>query len=177
MLHLSRKKIVITGPECSGKTTLALKLAEVMKGVYIPEVARSLLTLTNNQYLLKDLLTIAQYQRALEQAAEGCGHGWIICDTSMLVLKIWSEYRFNEINPIITGYFQKSSADLWLLCEPLKEWHPDILRVNERNRDQLFELYHNELVRADKEFLVVPTLPVDDRLDWVFSELQNLKFL
>ncbi len=177
MLHLSRKKIVITGPECSGKTTLALKLSEVLKGVYIPEVARPLLTLTNNQYFLKDLMTIATYQSALEQAVEGCGHGWIICDTSMLVIKIWSEFRFKEVDPLIVGYFQNSSADLWLLCEPLAVWHPDILRDAEQNRDQLFKLYHEELVRADKEFRVVPNLPVDDRVDWVFSELQNLKFL
>lgn len=177
MLHFGRKKIVVTGPECSGKTTLAVKLSARMKGVYIPEVARSLLILTDNQYLLKDLLTIAEYQSALEQAVEGCGHGWIFCDTSFLVIKIWSEYRFKEVDPLIEGYFQNSSADLWLLCEPLTEWHPDILRHNEQNRDQLFRLYHDELVLAGKDFLVVPNLPVDDRLDWVYSELRNLKFL
>jgi nicotinamide riboside kinase len=177
MLHLSRKKIVITGPECSGKTTLAMKLSAVMKGVYIPEVARPLLTLTNNQYLLKDLLTIAKYQSALEQVVEGCGHGWIICDTSMLVIKIWSQYRFKEVDPLIEGYLQDSSADLWLLCEPLTEWHPDILRDAEQNRDQLFKLYHDELVRAGKEFLMVPNLPVEERLDLVYSELHNLKLL
>lgn len=168
--------MVITGPECSGKTTLARRLALDMQGVYVPEVARPLLMLTSGLYQAGDLPVIAAYQQALEQTAEGCDRSWIICDTSMLVLKIWSAHRFGRVDPFIDDHFHHSSAQCWLLCRPLAEWHPDQLRDNEHERYLLFDLYHKALLEAGKRFLVVPDLPLEERVNWVISELRIQNF-
>ncbi|MBK8506809.1 MAG: ATP-binding protein [Saprospiraceae bacterium] len=168
------KKLVITGPECSGKSTLASMMSQKLKGVLVPEIARPLLTLTGNSYSSSDLLTIAEYQTEAEFSAQLCDTGWVICDTSLLVLKIWSQVLFDRCDPWIEQHFQNSSALLWLLCEPLPFWQADGQRNNPNDRNRLFELYQNELIVAGKNFLIVPTASADERFDWVINQISEL---
>lgn len=168
------KKIIVTGPECSGKSTLAQQLSYAMNGVYVPELARPLLLLTGNQYGFADLAILGQQQRALELSVTGLDKNWIIHDTSMLVLKIWSLYRYNAVDPLIEASFIQSDAHLWLLCTPLEDWQPDGLRVSQYERDHLFNQYSEELQKAGKHFLIVPASPLDERIKWVLDYTSNL---
>jgi nicotinamide riboside kinase len=169
------KKLVITGPECSGKSTLASMIAQILKGVLVPEIARPLLVLTRNNYSRTDLVTLAEYQTEAELAAQICDTEWVICDTSFLVLKIWSQVVFEHCDPFIEKRFLNSTASLWLLCEPLPFWQADGQRNNPNDRDKLFNSYQNELKRAGKNFLIVPTAPVDERTNWVINQVSDLQ--
>jgi nicotinamide riboside kinase len=81
---------------------------------------------------------------------------------------------FDHCEPWIEQQYQKSSALLWLLCEPLPFWQADGQRNNPNDRDRLFEIYQNELLRAEKNFLIVPTASVDERFDWVINQISDL---
>ena len=60
------KKIVIIGPESTGKSTLCKQLAEHYKTLWCPEFAREYLLKHGMNYTFDDLLTIAKGQLALE---------------------------------------------------------------------------------------------------------------
>jgi nicotinamide riboside kinase len=164
------EKIIVTGPECSGKTTLARALADHLGGKLVPEVSRAILSLTSNRYEPADLARMASYQQALENAAERLDQRIVICDSSALEYKIWLAFRFGDTNSDIDGYLRNTNA-FFLLCEPLSHYEPDTLRVNPYDREVLFELYHQELIKHHFDFLVVPDLPLESRLTVLFSSL------
>jgi nicotinamide riboside kinase len=166
-------KIIVTGPECSGKTTLARALADQLGGKLVPEVSRPLLSLTGNLYEPTDLAQMALYQQALEYAAEGLDRRVVICDTSALVYQIWLSFRFDRIDQDIDLYFSNTQA-FFLLCQPLRHWEPDGLRVNPEERQILFDLYRNELKKHQFDFMIIPDLPLEDRLAIIFSGISKL---
>jgi nicotinamide riboside kinase len=56
------KKIVVLGPECTGKSTLCEQLATYYKGDWCPEFAREYLKDNGKDYTFQDLLKIAHGQ-------------------------------------------------------------------------------------------------------------------
>jgi NadR type nicotinamide-nucleotide adenylyltransferase len=141
----STKKITITGPESSGKTTLARQLAEAFDTHWVPEYARAYLGLLDRPYRESDLLEIARGQIAREdEFAEKSGE-LLFCDTSLEVIKIWSDYRYGRCHPWILKQLEKRQPDLYLLCAPDLPWEYDPQRENPNDRDALFDIYRKEL--------------------------------
>lgn len=146
---MSFNKIIITGPESSGKSTLADALGQHLELPVVGEYAVEYLRNTNGEYTYEDIKEIAlgQYQREMEALKE---YGPpIICDTSMLVLKIWSEVRFGRVDNFIIDCLENCKGDFFLLCKPDIEWTPGPFRENPSDRDQLFERYVNFLAFYD----------------------------
>ena len=91
-------KIAITGPESTGKTTLAAILAEHFSGKMIPEFARQFLA-NKSSYTLQDLHEIAVGQWTSEEKAIQEGNELLICDSDPLVFGVWSLEKFNKLDP------------------------------------------------------------------------------
>lgn len=138
-------KVVITGPESSGKSTLAQALAEHYQAPWVPEYSRDYLNELDRKYEEKDLLTIAQGQVQREDDFAQKQPGLLICDTSLVVLKVWSEYVYNHCHPWILQQIESRFVDLYLLCSPDIPWEPDPLRENPSDRDVLFTMYQHSL--------------------------------
>ncbi len=147
-------KIALTGPECSGKTTLAIRLAKELKGVLLPEFARQFLS-QRNGYSFEDLDAIATGQKHLELKAAEMGHPIIICDTDILVVKIWSEVKFGKVSPEVEHLYKTTSYDLTFLCKPIYAWEFDPLREapDPVERMRLYSLYFDALVREGRKFV------------------------
>jgi NadR type nicotinamide-nucleotide adenylyltransferase len=141
------KKIVITGPESSGKTTLTRQLAEHFSTAWVPEFARSFLEELGRPYQREDLLTIALGQATLEDTKVASARQYLFCDTGLEVIKIWSLVKYGEVDPRIETLLQERSYDHYLLCAPDLEWTPDPLREapEDKERRRLFEYYEREL--------------------------------
>jgi nicotinamide riboside kinase len=90
------KKLVLIGVESSGKTTLAQALAEKLQGTYVPEYARMYLDAHGLLYQQEDLLAIAKGQVELIKEACNKEEQWLVCDTDLLVIKVWSEQVFGS---------------------------------------------------------------------------------
>jgi len=143
-------KIAFTGPESSGKTTLAMQIAQKLKGTYVEEFAR--IYLENNPiYTQKDLDLIAEGQAKLWKVATD----FLIADTDMTVICIWSLYKYGTISSEILNIFSQQQFDLLFLCKPDIPWEFDVLRENPENRDELFDLYHSFLLKKKQTFVVV----------------------
>jgi len=146
-------RIAITGPESSGKTTLANELAIKTKGSWIPEFAREFLNCLNRPYTKDDLDTIAKGQlEAWEAAPESKIQ---FCDTEMLVLKVWSDFKFGTSSVFIMEAINKQQFDHYFLCKPDIIWEEDPLREHPEQREELFELYLAELINRNLPFTVI----------------------
>lgn len=133
--------VVVTGPESSGKTTLANQLAEYFDWPLLPELAREYLT-GKSRYGPGDLLTLAKQQAASE--ADLDEHG--ILDTDWQTLYIWWQEKFGPAPDSLVQRYANAPRRMYLLCKPDLPWEADALRENPDDRDRLFDLYYRDCV-------------------------------
>jgi len=150
------KKVVIIGPESTGKSTLCELLAKHFKGRFCPEFAREYLLKNGTDYTYEDLLVIAKGQIALENEAvataqkafnESGRQSKVFLDTDMYVMKVWCEFVFGKCHPYILEQIAARKYDLYLLCKPDLPWVKDELREypDLERREQLYGIYKNIL--------------------------------
>ncbi len=158
--------IVITGPESTGKTTLAEALTEALGGLCIPEFARYYLTHFNQPYVRADLQTIGRGQRAWEDWGRARHPAHLVLDTDWMVLHIWETYRFVQQSvdwPLPStdnlawrkGYGAPQMPDLYLLCAPDFLWQPDPLREHPAEQWRLYRWYEQLLHQTGILFIAL----------------------
>lgn len=149
------RRIAIVGPECTGKTDLARFLADHYNTVWVPEFAREYLEHLGRSYHQSDLVTIATGQVKNENAIAKQANQFLFCDTTLLVIKIWSEFKYHTCDPEILQLMQQQKYDLHLLTNIDLPWEDDPLREHPHKRHELFDLYYNELKKSDVNFQVI----------------------
>ena len=159
------KKIVIIGPESTGKSTLCEQLATHYRSEWCPEYAREYLTTNGMHYSFDDLLTIARGQLQLEDAfaatvaarvnnTGATGSSFVMppallfIDTDMYVMKVWCEYVFGKCHQFILDQVTTRQYDLYLLCNTDLPWAYDPLREypDDGPRQELFQVYKDILI-------------------------------
>ena len=138
-------KVVITGIECSGKSTLSRSLCDHYRVPYIPEYSRFFLNEFGTNYTESDLLSIARGQYGLESERQGNGHNPIICDTSLLVIKIWSLIRFGRCHEWILEQIKLQTWSVFILCDHNIPLEDDPLRDFDLDRASFYKYYVAEL--------------------------------
>lgn len=164
------KKIAITGPESSGKTTLAKMLAAHFETVWVPEFARFYLSNLHRPYIESDLLAIAKGQIALEQQKQSLAKEYLFSDTEMTVIKIWSEVKYKRCPAEIFALWEQQDYDLYILCTPDFVWEYDPLRENPDDRTLLFDLYQKALKVKKTNYIIVTGSP-ENRLQQTITQL------
>lgn len=138
-------KIVITGPESSGKTTLSTALADHFGVSLVQEMAREYLINAGGMYEMQDLDSIALEQVRAEDKIISENNRILLCDTDILTIKIWAEDKFGRSSKMILDLMARNRVDLYLLCHPDIPWEPDPLRENPHDRDRILDIYKKEL--------------------------------
>jgi nicotinamide riboside kinase len=139
------KRIAVTGPESTGKSILSEQMAMHYKTVWVPEYAREYLHLLGRPYEEKDLLAIATGQLSMENRLAGNATDWLICDTELTVIKIWSEVRYGRCDNSILEKLENHHYDYYLLCDVDLPWEYDPLREHPEMRQYLFDKYRTDL--------------------------------
>lgn len=147
-MEKSAIRIAFTGPESSGKSTLAAWCSEIFSLPLAPEYARTYLEISP-LYQFGDLLKIAQGQVARWP------DGNLIADTELHVIQIWSQEKYQEVDPLLTELLKRQHFDHYFLCAPDIPWVPDPLRENPSDRDRLFELYVEALNSFQRPFTIL----------------------
>lgn len=169
------KKIVVIGPESTGKSTLCEKLAAHYNTLWVPEYAREYLEKHGTDYTYEDLLPIAKGQieqeekitveLLLEPYASRL-QPYVVIDTDMYVMKVWAEYVFNNCHNWILNRIAERKYDLYLLCDVDLPWVEDQLREypDARIRQKLFYFY-KELMENQSMPWTVISGNYEERLD------------
>ena len=147
------KKIAIVGPESTGKTDLAMALANQYDGVFIPEFSREYLNKIDRPYSQDDLLHIAKGQ--LNSIEDKEDDQLLIADTDLHVIKVWSEYKYGNCDPWILDQIVKQTFDLYILTHYDIPYEEDPLRENPEERVYFFEVYLKLLTTSKLPFLIV----------------------
>jgi NadR type nicotinamide-nucleotide adenylyltransferase len=145
------KKIVVIGPESTGKSTLCLQLAEHYQTLWCPEYAREYLEKHGTDYTYDDLLTIAKGQIDSETkvlSTVGSRQSTVFIDTDMYVMKVWCEFAFGKCHSWILNQIATRKYDLYLLCNIDLPWIADELREypDMKTRNKLYHFYKDIMV-------------------------------
>jgi len=153
-------KVVLFGPESTGKTTLAALLAEHYDEPWVPEYAREYLqekwdreqkTCENS-----DLLPIAKGQMKLENELAEKADRILICDTDLLETKVYSEeYYGGYVDPILEKYANENKYDLYMLMNVDIPWEADDLRDRPHQREEMFRAFKQALIDHDRDFIIL----------------------
>lgn len=151
------KKVVIIGPESTGKSTLAQNLAHSFNEPWVPEYARKYLENLNREYNYTDLLNIAKGQLRQEDQQIKMAQKVLFCDTNLEVVKVWSEHRFKKTHPWIMKHVKNRQYDLYLLTDIDMPWQEDPLREHPQPAMRLFfmDIYHQLLLEAKVPFVKI----------------------
>ena len=143
----SISKIVITGPESTGKTELAQALAEKYATLWVPEYARNYIENLERPYDYDDVVRIAQHQIIEEQYySSKVGQGILFFDTWLIITKVWLDLVFGKCPESILKHIRSSKIDLFLVCNTDLAWIADPVRENGgEKRDLLLKLYCEEI--------------------------------
>lgn len=171
-------KIVMFGPESTGKTTLSKALAEHFNTAWTPEFARDYLQekwdATNEICNESDMLPIAIGQTQLENETLLKANRFLFCDTNVLVTKVFSELYYNHCPKYVDKAARKHKYDLFFLTDIDVPWEKDDLRDRPENRLATFELFKTALIENNKPFI---TLKGDEnqRLNQAITITENLE--
>ena len=153
-------KVVLYGPECTGKTTLANHLAYHYQTVWVPEYARDYLQEKwNNQRQVcehEDLLPIAIGQMKLENNLARKADKVLICDTDLLETKIYAEKYYNgKVDPLIEEAALKNQYDLYLATYVDVPWEFDSLREWPNKREEMFKAFEDALKKTNRPYIIL----------------------
>ena len=152
------KKIVVIGPESTGKSTLCEQLATHYKTTWCPEFAREYLMQHGMDYTYDDLLKIAMGQLELEDVllSEARNNLYFI-DTDMYVMKVWCEFVFGKCHPWILDQIVQRNCDLYLLCNVDLPWQKDELREypDLKSRELLYHMYRDILINQRTPWVTI----------------------
>ena len=153
-------KVVLFGPESTGKTTLAKELATYYKTNWVPEYAREYLQnkWDNEQKTCEfhDLLPIAVGQMNLENKLSLTANKILFCDTDLLETKVYSETYYNgSCDTLIEKYALQNSYDLYLLTNIDTPWQADDLRDKPNERQIMFSYFKETLEKYNKNFITL----------------------
>jgi NadR type nicotinamide-nucleotide adenylyltransferase len=154
------KKIVIIGPESTGKSTLCNQLAVHYQTIWCKEFAREYLLNIGKNYTYLDLENIAQGQIKSENFCFEItkeNKKPLFLDTNLWVIKVWAEFVFDKCQPTILQQIATQQYDGYLLCNIDLPWVKDELREypNEKPRQQLMAMYKDILINQNLPWHIV----------------------
>jgi NadR type nicotinamide-nucleotide adenylyltransferase len=149
------KKVVVIGPECTGKSELSQFLAGHFKTEWVAEYARAYLNKLIRSYEQSDLTKITHGQVRMEEEWMQDANKILICDTNAIVVKVWSEFKFGNCEPEILEVIQKRKYDLYLLTYIDIPWEEDPQREHPDKREHFFEIFKNEVEKSGVPYVII----------------------
>lgn len=170
-------KVVLFGPESTGKTTLAAELANYYDTIFVEEFSRQYAEKKASQNLkltYNDVLPIAIGQMQLENEQLIKTDRLLICDTDLLETKVYSEYYFDGFCPdLVKKYALKNTYDLYFLTYIDTPWISDGIRDQYENRTAMFHAFEAALKASNRKYVVVKG-SLEERFDICKTHIDNL---
>lgn len=149
------RKVCVIGPECTGKTVLSKALADKLNTAWVEEYARAYLQRLNQPYAQDDLVKIAHGQLRMEDEWATDAKKILVCDTNLIVIKVWSEFKYGTCDKIILDLIEQRKYDLYLLTYIDVPWISDPLREHPDRREELYNIYLKEMKSQPVPFVEI----------------------
>ena len=147
------KKICFYGPESTGKSSMAVRMAERFQTESVPEVSREILT--SNEFSRDDIIRIgvAQTQRVLEKTRTA--NKLLFCDTDLITTEIYSQFYLHEIPSELFELEKQIRYDQYFLFQPDVPWVADGIRDLGNRRDEMYAIFKKELDNREIPYITV----------------------
>ena len=139
------QRIVLTGPESTGKTTLASALARSFGAPWLPEASRGFAEEVNRELTAADAETIATRVIRAEDAALAEHPPLLVLDTDLISTVVFARHYYGACPAWIEAAARARRGDLYLLCAPDLPWTADGVRDRPSHREEMFALFAGAL--------------------------------
>lgn len=137
-------RVVVTGSECTGKTTLAQALADHFEAPCVPEYVRVFVQEQGRAPAAEEVETIARGQIALEAQYAACGSSLLILDTDLLSTVVYSRHYYGDCPSWVAAEMSRRAGDLYLLAGIDVPWVADgRQRDRGHRREEMQRLFHD----------------------------------
>jgi NadR type nicotinamide-nucleotide adenylyltransferase len=148
-------RVVLTGSESTGKTTLARQLAAHYGVEWVPEFVREYATRKGSAIELADHGPIAHGQIALEEAFLARARRMLIQDTDLLSTVVYCGHYFGVCPAWIERELLGRLPQLYLLMDIDMPWVPDPVRDRGHVREQMQGLFRETLERVGAHYVTI----------------------
>lgn len=149
------RRVVVFGPESTGKTTMAQRLAQELGGIYVPEYARTYLKGREEDFGPNEMLTIARGQLASEEALARSGRPLLVCDTDPLTTLIWTEELFDEASSELRELANHDRYEMTLCMDIDVPWVKGELRLRPHGREKFLARCRAALESRNRRYTMV----------------------
>jgi NadR type nicotinamide-nucleotide adenylyltransferase len=148
-------RVCLTGPESTGKSMLAQRLALHYGTAWAPEFAREYVLRVQRALTRDDVEPIARGQIANEERAAEEARGLVILDTDLVSTCVYSRFYYGGVPDWVRGAARERAADLYLLLDIDVPFAHDPARDAPDDRERHLELFLRELTDLDAETIVI----------------------
>jgi NadR type nicotinamide-nucleotide adenylyltransferase len=148
-------KIAVVGPESTGKSTMAAYLAKHYHTIQVPEYARGYCEKLTAPCTWQDEINMFYGQLALENDLLPQADKLLICDTTFITVKIWSDHTFGHAPQEVLDELPKHPYDLYLLLNNDLPWEEDPLRDFPNMGEHFMQVWHNELQALNARYILI----------------------
>ena len=152
-------RVCLTGPESTGKTTLARRLAARFHTEWVPEGSRVYAERIGRPLTADDVMPIAREHILLADAAaelvRRAGGRMLVLDTDLLSTVVYARHYYGASPRWVERMERERRADLYLLCDVDVPWLPDGIRDRPENREEMLALFRRALSRRGVRQAVV----------------------
>jgi NadR type nicotinamide-nucleotide adenylyltransferase len=148
-------KIAVVGPESTGKSTMSAYLAAHYHTIWVPEYARGYCEKLTEPPTWQDEINMFYGQLALEAELLPKANKLLICDTTFITVKVWSDQIFGKSPQEVVDELPKHPYDLYLLLDIDLPWQDDPLRDFPHMREHFMNVWHKELQALNARYVLI----------------------
>ena len=148
-------RVVLTGSESTGKSSLAWRVAKHYDADYVPEFVRGYAEKKGGVLSFRDHGPIARGQMTIEDEHIATGKPLLIQDTDLLSTVVYCDHYFGQCPRWIVDAANDRKPDLYLLCDIDIQWVADGVRDRGHLREEMQKLFRDAVVRSKVPFALV----------------------
>jgi HTH-type transcriptional regulator, transcriptional repressor of NAD biosynthesis genes len=146
-------KFCFYGPESTGKSTMAKKMASLYQTEFVPEVAREFIS--SNNFSVNDIVKIGQEQTRRIREKTKTANKILFCDTDLITTQIYSQQYLGVVPEAIRQLEKKVSYDLYFLFDIDVPWVADGLRDLGNKRKEMYSVFKEALDRRKIKYVMI----------------------
>jgi HTH-type transcriptional regulator, transcriptional repressor of NAD biosynthesis genes len=164
------KLVCLYGPESTGKSTIAKRLAEIYKTEFVPEVSKEIIS--SNKFTVEDIIRIGHEQMNRVKEKSKTANKILFCDTDVITTQIYSQHYLGVVPPVLFELEKEIHYDQYFLFDIDVPWVADGLRDLGDKRTEMMEAFKSELEKRGIDYLLVSGNYVD-RAEKIIYEINS----